>query len=54
MGIIEKGKKQAYLADAEQFLQPFHASITVLSKQNFDDENVLDRSNPLSGSHTID
>ncbi|KAM9975195.1 hypothetical protein ACTFIW_008673 [Dictyostelium discoideum] len=54
VGIIEKGKKTAYLGDAQQFLQPFHADITVLRKQNFNRDTILDRSHPLSGSHVID
>ncbi|EFA74937.1 hypothetical protein PPL_11971 [Heterostelium album PN500] len=54
VGIIEKGKKTALLGDAQSFLQPFHADITVLNKDKFDRETVLDRSSPLSGSHVID
>lgn len=54
VGIIEKGKKSAFLGDAEAILQPFHASVTALSKANFNDETIIDRSHPLSGSHVID
>jgi len=54
VGIIEKGKKSALLGDAEQLLQPYHASITVLDKSKFNRDNILDRSHPLSGSHVID
>ncbi|KAN0038168.1 hypothetical protein ACTA71_000340 [Dictyostelium dimigraforme] len=54
VGILEKGKKAAFLGDAEQILQPYHASITVVNKENFNRETVLDRSHPLSGSHVID
>ncbi|KAM9994961.1 hypothetical protein ACTFIY_001135 [Dictyostelium cf. discoideum] len=31
-----------------------HAGITVLNKSHFTRENVIDRSNPLSGSHVIE
>jgi len=54
VGIIEKGKKTAYLDDAESILQPFHAHVTVLNKERFTFENILDRSHPLSGNHVID
>jgi hypothetical protein len=54
VGIIEKGKKSNYLGDAESLLQPFHASLTALNKEHFDDETIIDRSHPLSGSHVID
>jgi hypothetical protein len=54
VGIIEKGKKTAFLGDIQQFLQPFHADVTVLNKDNFTRENVLDKSHPLSGSHVIE
>ncbi|KAM9970716.1 hypothetical protein ACTFIR_002580 [Dictyostelium discoideum] len=54
VGIIEKGKKTAFIGDAQQFLQPFHADITVLNKSHLSRETILDRSHPLSGSHVID
>jgi len=53
VGIIEKGKKTAFFGDAQAYLQPFHADITVLNKEHFNTNNVLDRSHPLSGSHVI-
>eukprot|EP01132_Coremiostelium_polycephalum_P005874 gene5874-7310_t len=51
VGIIEKGKKTANLGEVQYFLQPYHADITILNKNNFTTETVLDRSHPLSGSH---
>ncbi|KAM9994962.1 hypothetical protein ACTFIY_001136 [Dictyostelium cf. discoideum] len=54
VGIIEKGKKTAYIGDAQQLLQPFHADITVLNKAHFVRDAILERSHPLSGSHVID
>jgi hypothetical protein len=54
VGIIEKGKKTAFLGDAQSYLQPFHSDVTVLNKNNFTLENLLDKSHPLSGSHVID
>jgi hypothetical protein len=54
VGIIEKGKKTAFLGDAQAYLQPFHADVTVLNREKFTFENLLDRSHPLSGSHVID
>ncbi|KAM9993802.1 hypothetical protein ACTFIZ_011780 [Dictyostelium cf. discoideum] len=54
VGIIEKGKKTAFLGDAQQYLQPFHADITVLNKSHFTRDNVLDICNPSSGSQVIE
>ncbi|KAN0019087.1 hypothetical protein ACTFIU_002289 [Dictyostelium citrinum] len=54
VGIIEKGKKTSLLGDAQMLLQPYHADITVLNKDKFNRETILDRSHPLSGSHVID
>jgi hypothetical protein len=54
VGIIEKGKKTAFLGDAQAFLQPFHADVTVLNRNNFTFDSLIDRSHPLSGSHVID
>jgi len=54
VGIIEKGKKTAFLGDIQAYLQPFHSDLTVLNRSRFSREAVLDRSNPLSGSHVID
>ncbi|KJZ73469.1 hypothetical protein HIM_07025 [Hirsutella minnesotensis 3608] len=54
VGIVEKGKKTPFLGDAQQYLQPYHADVTVLNKKNFDQDHLLDRSHPLSGSHVID
>eukprot|EP00026_Physarum_polycephalum_P007131 Phypoly_transcript_07186.p2 GENE.Phypoly_transcript_07186~~Phypoly_transcript_07186.p2 ORF type:complete len:147 (+),score=30.40 Phypoly_transcript_07186:1165-1605(+) len=53
VSIIEKGKKTANLGDAQGFLQPFHADITVLNKKKFNRDEILDKSAPLSGSHVI-
>ncbi|XP_037037590.1 uncharacterized protein LOC119075268 [Bradysia coprophila] len=54
VGIIEKGKKTAFLGDAQNMLQPFHASITALNSDKINKENIIDRSNPLSGSQVIE
>eukprot|EP01098_Paradermamoeba_levis_P012439 TRINITY_DN544_c0_g1_i1.p1 TRINITY_DN544_c0_g1~~TRINITY_DN544_c0_g1_i1.p1 ORF type:complete len:169 (+),score=52.55 TRINITY_DN544_c0_g1_i1:70-507(+) len=53
VGIIEKGKKTALLGDAQNYLQPHHANVTVLAPQNLSQASLLDRSNPLSGSNVI-
>jgi hypothetical protein len=51
---IEKAKKRVNLGEIESFLVPNHAQIEALSKNNFTEAVVLDRSNPGSGSHVID
>jgi hypothetical protein len=52
--IIEKGNKLNFLDDVQLYLQPFHADVTVLNKDKFTYNSLLDKSNPLSGSHVID
>jgi hypothetical protein len=54
VGIIEKGKKTAFLGDVQQYLQPFHADVTVLNRRNFTTDNLVAKSDPRSGSHVID
>jgi hypothetical protein len=54
VGIIEKGKKTMYLGDAQAYLQPFHAAVTVLNRDHFNFDTLLDRSHPLSGNPVID
>eukprot|EP01114_Cavostelium_apophysatum_P012640 TRINITY_DN287_c0_g1_i1.p1 TRINITY_DN287_c0_g1~~TRINITY_DN287_c0_g1_i1.p1 ORF type:complete len:155 (-),score=53.28 TRINITY_DN287_c0_g1_i1:96-560(-) len=51
---IEKGKKSLHAAAVAQFLQPFHAELTAVNKDNFNEANVRDRAAALSGSHVID
>ena len=50
---IEKGKKSMYIKDIKDVLQPFHAALEAVSKENFTEVNVRDKSDPLSGSHFI-
>lgn len=52
--IIEKSKKSKYLDDAQSYLQPFHADVTVLNKDKFTFNTLLNKSSPLSSSHVID
>lgn len=35
-------------------MTPAHAEIEVINLANLNEDNVRDRSNPLSGSHVID
>ncbi len=51
---IDKGKKKSLVGEIKELLQPYHAELTAISKQNFNLEVVLDRSAPFSGSHVID
>ncbi|KAF7562069.1 hypothetical protein G7046_g2066 [Stylonectria norvegica] len=53
VGIIEKGKKFSHTGDAQAFLKPYHAEVTVHNKKKFNEENLIDRSNPASTSHDI-
>lgn len=51
---VERTLKAANEVDAQSFLEPFHAALVVLNRDNFTNENVIDRSHPLAGSHVID
>jgi hypothetical protein len=51
---IQKGIKKGHLGEVKAILQPFHAELQASSKESFTETVVLDRSNPLSGSHVID
>lgn len=35
VGIIEKGKKSAFLGDIKPYLQPFYGEVTLLNEKNF-------------------
>ena len=48
------GHCSAYLGDAQSFLQPLHADVTVFNPDHFNLVTILDRSHPLSGRHVID
>eukprot|EP01120_Amphizonella_sp_Union-15-10_P013778 TRINITY_DN6494_c0_g1_i1.p1 TRINITY_DN6494_c0_g1~~TRINITY_DN6494_c0_g1_i1.p1 ORF type:complete len:697 (+),score=150.03 TRINITY_DN6494_c0_g1_i1:79-2169(+) len=48
------GKTKSHLGEVKALLQPFHADLLAVSRQNFTLEVLMDRSNPLSGSHIID
>jgi hypothetical protein len=54
VGIMEKNKKAAFLSDAQDLLQPFHAAITVLNRDGFNRETILERSHSSSGNNVID
>lgn len=51
---IEASKKKTHIGTIKEVLQPFHADLEAISKENFTEEVVYDRSKPLSGSHVID
>ncbi|EGG21240.1 hypothetical protein DFA_01115 [Cavenderia fasciculata] len=54
VGIIEKGKKRSHVGDAKAILQPHHAELSAISKNNFNEKTIKERSAPLSGSHVLD
>jgi len=51
---IKSAKKKTHNADVKRVLTHAHAEIEVINLANFNEDNVRDRSNPLSGSHVID
>eukprot|EP00012_Vannella_robusta_P008579 CAMPEP_0206208062 /NCGR_PEP_ID=MMETSP0166-20121206/15986_1 /ASSEMBLY_ACC=CAM_ASM_000260 /TAXON_ID=95228 /ORGANISM="Vannella robusta, Strain DIVA3 518/3/11/1/6" /LENGTH=143 /DNA_ID=CAMNT_0053628989 /DNA_START=8 /DNA_END=439 /DNA_ORIENTATION=+ len=54
LSIIKRGKKTSDLGTVQKVMKPFHADITAVNKENFNETNVRDKSMPLSGSHVID
>merc|ERR1712110_56516 len=54
MSILQRGKKKSDLATVQRVLKPFHADISAVSLTNLTEENVREKSMPLSGSHMID
>lgn len=54
MGIMERSKKKVHIGEVKDLLTPFHADLEAISKTNFTEAVVMDRSGPLSGSHVID
>lgn len=54
VGIMERSKKKVHIGEVKELLTPFHADLEAISKANFTEAVVMDRSGPLSGSHVID
>jgi len=52
--ILERGKKSTHTGEIQAVLMPVHASLTAHNSKNFNENNIRDKSNPLSGSHVID
>jgi len=51
--ILQRGKKSLYIEDVKKVLRPFHAALEGNSKEHFTEENVREKSHPLSGSHFL-
>jgi len=51
---VEKGRKGTHVGEVKQLFQPYHADLTAIGKTHFTVPVILDRSEPLSGSHVID
>eukprot|EP00029_Vermamoeba_vermiformis_P013149 TRINITY_DN806_c0_g1_i1.p1 TRINITY_DN806_c0_g1~~TRINITY_DN806_c0_g1_i1.p1 ORF type:complete len:142 (+),score=58.41 TRINITY_DN806_c0_g1_i1:47-472(+) len=51
---IKSAKKKTHHGDVKRVLTHAHAEIEVINLANLNEDNVRDRSNPLSGSHVID
>ena len=54
VSVIKRGKKASHLGRVQEVLQPYHAAISATNKANFNENNVMNKSMPLSGSHVID
>lgn len=51
---VQAGKKKSHVGEVKKILKPFHAELTAVNKDTFTLENVIAKSDPLSGSHVID
>src|SRR3990167_7284867 len=54
VSVIKRGKKASHLGRVQEVLQHYHAAISATNKANFNENNVMNKSMPLSGSHVID
>jgi len=54
VSVVQAGKKRSHVGEVKKILKPFHAELTAVSKESFTLENVISKSDPLSGSHVID
>lgn len=54
VGIMERSKKKVHIGEVKELLTPYHADLEAISKSNFTENVVMERSGPLSGSHVID
>jgi len=53
VGQIEKGKKKAHVGAVQRSLPPTHATLFATSKRHFTEDEVIAKSDPLSGSHEL-
>eukprot|EP01122_Echinamoeba_exundans_P004101 TRINITY_DN14115_c0_g1_i1.p1 TRINITY_DN14115_c0_g1~~TRINITY_DN14115_c0_g1_i1.p1 ORF type:complete len:152 (+),score=32.36 TRINITY_DN14115_c0_g1_i1:29-457(+) len=51
---IEAAKKKTHTESIRKFFEPRHAEVEAISRANFNEQTVRERSAPLSGSHVID
>ena len=51
---IKKAKKKANIGQVDAIMRPNHSQLEALSKNNFNEATILERSGPLSGSHVLD
>jgi len=54
VSMVEKGRKRTHLGEVKEMLEPYHADLEAVSKKNFTINVIVNRSDPLSGSHVID
>jgi len=54
VSMVEKGRKRTHLGEVKEMLEPYHCDLEAVSKKNFNLNTIINRSDPLSGSHVID
>jgi len=50
---IEQAKKTEHQADAQQVLSPSHASLTIYTKNGFNEAKIRELSSPTAGTHIL-
>jgi serine/threonine protein kinase len=54
VGAVQAGRKKSHVGEVKKIVEPFHAELTAVSRESFTLENIIAKSDPLSGSHVID
>ncbi|KAL6075750.1 putative Serine/threonineprotein kinase [Balamuthia mandrillaris] len=53
MPAVQKGKKKSHVGEVKTILKPFHAELTAVAKDNFNLQNVISKSDPLSAAFAL-
>ncbi len=54
VGTIDKGKKKAHLGTVMEVLKPSHQTVYAYGRNNFNEEKLIEVSQPSAAEHVID